>query len=140
MANTGLLGDRLDAGDGEGVDLVLEQSAQRVAEVRQPSLMWFPAIQRAMVATARGPLDEAERLADVALAEGQRGEAPLASFFHATQRATLDVLRGGETTWQEVSLKNNQHALALRRKLLPKNHPGMKYIARTFSDSCLTVF
>jgi class 3 adenylate cyclase len=106
LASGELLTDRINAGDREGVDRQLESAERRAAEVRQPSLLWFPAIRRSMLAIQRGPLDEAERLAEAALHVGQRAEHPLADFFHAAQRGAIEALRGSEVEWQEKSLRN----------------------------------
>ena len=53
-------------GDGAAVEQAIGEYGSRSARLRQPSMLWFAASQRAMLALARGPLVEAQRRIDEA--------------------------------------------------------------------------
>ena len=87
------LRDRLELGDVRGVDADLVAIERLVGEVRQPQYAWQPPLLRAMRALLDGHFDEAERLAEEALAGGRRAQEPVSAQFYATQIGLLRRLR-----------------------------------------------
>jgi tetratricopeptide (TPR) repeat protein len=90
-------------------------AAERVAEhLRQPAHLWDVWGGKAMLAIALGRLDEGERLAEEALALGQRAQPEIAIPVYRTQRYTLRDFRGG---LEEVEAEI--HELAAERPARP---------------------
>ena len=81
-------------GDVAGVDRELEVYTRLAEKLRQPQHLWHIPLIRGMRATMDGRFEDAERLADEALAGGRRAEEPLADQFYAIQMAVLRTLRG----------------------------------------------
>jgi tetratricopeptide (TPR) repeat protein len=86
--------DLLEAGDVAGFDREVLAHEQLATELREPLYMWHASLFRAMRAVMTGPLSEAGRLVEDALAAGQRAESPFASALHAAQTIEIMRLRG----------------------------------------------
>ncbi|MFQ5417296.1 MAG: protein kinase [Myxococcota bacterium] len=91
----------LHLGDGDQFDAAVEEYGQLAENLRQPSLAWFAASHRALLAILRGPMDEAARLIEEAREAGERGENPLAPFFYEAQRSLVDLECGSEQAANE---------------------------------------
>jgi class 3 adenylate cyclase/tetratricopeptide (TPR) repeat protein len=74
-------------------------------ELRRPDLLWQVTVQRSAVALMRGDLDEAERLADIALAHGQRAETESSLQMYGVTQFALRRLRGGLEELEPVLLE-----------------------------------
>lgn len=77
--------DLLEDGDLEGVDAQIDAFARLAEQVRQPLYDWQGAVWRAMRALLAGRVEEAERLAEQALATGTRAEPVTAAQYYAIQ-------------------------------------------------------
>jgi tetratricopeptide (TPR) repeat protein len=98
QAHAWLVVDLLERGDREAVDAQMEAFAAGADRLRQPLFEWNLLLWRAMRALMRGELDDADRLAAVALAAGAPAEAVTASQYHAIQLLAIrrDQGRMGE--------------------------------------------
>jgi DNA-binding CsgD family transcriptional regulator len=81
--------DLLELGDAAAADADLESCARRAEESRQPLYAWYTQVFRAQQALLAGRLAEAERLADQALAVGQRAQSGSVAIYHAAQLLLL---------------------------------------------------
>ena len=114
------LRDRLELGDVRGVDADLVAIERLVGEVRQPQYAWQPPLLRAMRALLDGHFDEAERLAEEALAGGRRAQEPVSAQFYATQIGLLRRLRrSAEDDAQLDDLVSQLAGLAERYPAIP---------------------
>jgi DNA-binding SARP family transcriptional activator len=80
-----LIVDLLEHGDLEAVDAQMEAFDQLAEQVRQPLYDWQLAVWRATRALMAGHTDEAERLAERALAAGARSEQVVAGQYYSVQ-------------------------------------------------------
>jgi predicted ATPase/class 3 adenylate cyclase len=95
--------DHLRLGDLDAVDAGLAAFAELSVRVRHsPRIAWYLASYRAMRALFAGSLDEAERLADEALAAGLQAKTPSAALNHAAQIATIRREQGRLAELAEV--------------------------------------
>jgi DNA-binding SARP family transcriptional activator/tetratricopeptide (TPR) repeat protein len=85
QAHAWLLVDLLSAGDREAVDAQLEAFTTGAERLRQPLYLWNVIVWRAMCALLAGRLEQAERLAESALATGGPGETVTAPQYYAIQ-------------------------------------------------------
>ena len=97
----------LELGDIQAVDQDMVAYAQRAEELRQPLYMWVLTIWKAMRAELRGDFAEAERLAQQALAIGQRAQDSDAVQCFIVQ---LFVIRGGRKSLHDVELPTKDFA------------------------------
>jgi class 3 adenylate cyclase len=81
----------MHTGDTEGLERQIAEYGRLAAELRQPAMYWFAATQRALLATLRGPLDEAQARIEEAREAGERGELPLGEFFYTIQSFVLEI-------------------------------------------------
>ena len=81
-------------GDAPGVRAAFERECELAEEIRTPWAHFPSALHRAALALLWGNLDEAEALADEALAIGQRASARHAEEWHAIQRDLCAFARG----------------------------------------------
>jgi eukaryotic-like serine/threonine-protein kinase len=88
------LNNLLFLGDIEGVDRELEIYTRLAEKLRQPQHLWHIPVLRGMRAVLDGRFEEAEKLAEEALAGGQRAEEPLSAQFYGIQMSVLHTLRG----------------------------------------------
>ena len=88
------LRDRLEIGDIRGVDADLAAYERLAAELRQPQFLWHIPLLRGMRALIDGRFDDAESLAEEALAGGERAQEPVSAMFYAIQDSQLRRLRG----------------------------------------------
>jgi class 3 adenylate cyclase len=88
------LNNLLFLGDIEGVDRELDIYTRLAEKLRQPQHLWHIPVLRGMRAVLDGRFDDAERLAEEALAGGQRAEEPLSAQFYGIQMSVLHTLRG----------------------------------------------
>jgi len=91
----------LELGDIQAVDQDMAAYTQRAEELRQPLYMWVLTIWQAMRAELRGDFAAAERLAQQALAMGQRAQDSDAVQCFIVQ---LFVIRGGRKSLHAVEL------------------------------------
>jgi DNA-binding SARP family transcriptional activator len=84
-----LVVDLLEHGDLEAVDAQIEAFAELAEQLRQPLYEWQVAVWRAMRALLAGRVEEAERLAEYALATGARSEPVTAGQYYAAQLLVL---------------------------------------------------
>ena len=87
------LRDRLEIGDIRGVDADLAAYERLAAELRQPQFLWHIPLLRGMRALIDGRFDDAESLAQEALAGGERAQEPVSAMFYAIQDSQLRRLR-----------------------------------------------
>jgi predicted ATPase/DNA-binding SARP family transcriptional activator len=80
-----LIADLLEHGDLESVDAHIEAFDALAEQVRQPLYDWQSAVWRAMRALLSGRVQEAEQLAEQALATGARAEPVSAGQYYAVQ-------------------------------------------------------
>ena len=80
-----LIVDLLEDGDLEAVDAHMQEFDQLAEQVRQPLYDWQGAVWRAMRALLAGRVEDAERLAEYALATGARSEQVSAGQYYAAQ-------------------------------------------------------
>jgi tetratricopeptide (TPR) repeat protein len=97
----------LELGDIQAVDQDMAAYAQRAEELRQPLYMWVLTIWQAMRAELRGDFAAAERLAQQALAIGQRAQDADAVQCFTVQ---LFVIRGGRQSLHAVELPTRDFA------------------------------
>jgi DNA-binding CsgD family transcriptional regulator len=77
--------DLLTTADVAGLDAQIEREARLAEQLRQPYYLWIAALHRCMNALRAGSLEEAERLAEDALALGHQIEPDAAERWHAIQ-------------------------------------------------------
>ncbi len=78
----------VEVGDPEEADRCLEAQERLIADLRQPVFTWMTTLQRIARAFRRGELDDADRLALAAFAQGQaagQADAPLYFAIHLFQ-------------------------------------------------------
>jgi predicted ATPase/DNA-binding SARP family transcriptional activator len=80
-----LVVDLLEHGDLDSVDAQIDTFERLATQVRQPLYDWQAAVWRAMRALLSGEVEEAERLAEQALATGARAEPLSAGQYYAAQ-------------------------------------------------------
>jgi predicted ATPase len=80
-----LVVDLLEAGDLDAVDAQIEAFERLAEQIRQPLYDWQAAVWRAMRALLSGNVQDAERLAEHALATGARAEPVSAGQYYAAQ-------------------------------------------------------
>ena len=97
----------LELGDLPAVDHDMAAYTQRAEELRQPLYMWVLTIWQAMRAELRGDFAEAERLAQQALAIGQRAQDADAMQSFIVQ---LFVIRGGRKSMHDMELPTKNFA------------------------------
>ena len=83
----------LELGNMRAVNREMALYAEKAAELREPYFLWFSALWRAMRALLEGRFQEAERLAEQALAIGQRRN-PVAAQAYAGQVAFVRWVQG----------------------------------------------
>ncbi len=81
--------DLLELGDVAAVDAELAVAAAAVDELRHPQSRWFITLLLGMRAMLDGRFEDAERLVQLALANGQRIQEPNAVLFFGVQLFTL---------------------------------------------------
>jgi class 3 adenylate cyclase len=84
----------LTLGDIEGVDADIEAYARLAEDLRQPLYLWMTMLFRAMRALLDGRFEEGERLAQQALAIGQRAQGQTAVTWFGTQTNVLRMEQG----------------------------------------------
>ena len=77
--------DLLEAGDVTGAYAAQRQATNRIATLRRPVFMWYPAMWNAMVALFRGELEEATRLIEAFRDDGLRWHYRDVELVHAAQ-------------------------------------------------------
>lgn len=86
--------DLVEAGRMEGIDAEIEAVAGLAEQARQPAWAWHPAKWRAMRALMAGRIDEAERLAEAALAIGRRPHGKTAQQAYVVQLVEIRRCQG----------------------------------------------
>lgn len=89
----------LELGDVVAADAEIETATRLAEELHQPRFIWHTLGLRALRALMSGSLDDAERLAEDALAAGRRADPQNADHYHAIQLATL---RYGQGRLEEI--------------------------------------
>jgi DNA-binding SARP family transcriptional activator len=89
----GGIGPRVAVGDIAGAEAALDAAAPLAEQIGQPAHLYDVCSVRAMLALARGKLDEGEELVEQALALGERA-VPGAVPVHHLHRYTLSAFRG----------------------------------------------
>jgi len=84
----------LELGDIDGVDSEIEPQLKLAEELRQPNLVWITTLHRAMRSTLAGRFEEAEELAQEALALGMQTEMAYPAPVFGGQIAVLRTLQG----------------------------------------------
>ena len=100
------LRDWLELGETRQVDAELAAYQRLAAELRQPTFLWHVPLLRGMRALIDGRFEEAEQLANEALAGGERAQEPVATMFYAIQLSLLRRLRWNpdDIVWTEAAL------------------------------------
>ncbi len=93
---------RLQTRDVVGAHAAAEKAEELARRLGQPLLVWIVTWIRAGLARLAGDLDDAEALAERALAVGTDGGVPDAALFYAFQRLTLIVDRCAPTARDEL--------------------------------------
>ncbi|MFN8037533.1 MAG: AAA family ATPase [Acidimicrobiia bacterium] len=120
-----LFTDLFELGD---VQHAIEEGAREMAladELRLPELRWGALVHQACLALFRGRLDEAEQLADQALAVGEQAEIDSALQMYGVTQIALRRLRGGIE-----DLVPLVQALVDEYPLVPAWRSGLAYIYR----------
>jgi tetratricopeptide (TPR) repeat protein len=79
----------LEAGDVTRADIEIARAAKLAEQLRQPLFMWHTRVLRALRVLFDGRPDVAERLAEQALAAGQRAQEANAVYLHRSQLAMI---------------------------------------------------
>ncbi len=85
QAHIWLVVDLLEHGEADAVEAQIESFTAGAQRLRQPVFIWHATVLRAMRAMLSGRLDEAESLAEEALASGGSAEAIAAAQYYAIQ-------------------------------------------------------
>ena len=83
--------DLLEAGDVTGAYAAQRRATNRIATLRRPVFMWYPAMWSAMVALFRGEIEEAARLIDEFRDDGLRWHYRDVELVHAAQVLQLHL-------------------------------------------------
>ncbi|HEY8762952.1 MAG TPA: AAA family ATPase [Solirubrobacteraceae bacterium] len=89
-----LVVDLLEHGDSEAVNAQIEAFAAGAERLRQPLYLWHAAVWRAMRALLAGRLEEADRLANEAVAMAAGGETVTAPQYYAAQLLAIRLEQG----------------------------------------------
>jgi class 3 adenylate cyclase/sugar phosphate isomerase/epimerase len=122
-AHLWLLVDHLEAGNIPAMYAEIEQLSRLAEELRQPSHLWNAALVRAAQAIREGRFEDGEKMAQQALAVGQRSEAQNAMQMYAIQ---VFALRREQGRAQE--LEPALRGFVEQYPLVPAWRTGLAYL------------
>ena len=120
-----LVTDLVESGDIPSARAAVEREGVLADELRQPELRWAALAHQGAFAVFEGRLDDAERLADDALAVGQQAEIETAAQMFGVQQIALRRLRGGLDELVPLVA-----GLVEQYPLIPAWRSGLAYVCR----------
>ena len=115
--------DLFELGEAVEAEETVARVAELAGELRRPDLLWVAAVQRSAVALMHGELEEAERIAEEALALGQQAEIESSLQMYGVALFALLRVRGGLEGLEPLLI-----ALIDDYPLIPAWHAALPYL------------